>query len=239
MNRYFKKPLLDIASTNEFVFRKNSFFRIRNDVVQGLMMKSKKAGKYTLSEVFFSIYPLCKPDSLFYQYWFEGRDLSSLKNPKDYWPYAYVTTTKEGLDDSVRKLMIHVHEVLIPFFDKYYCCSSVIEGLPEMDGYYLNENEVAFFALKSLNRDRAVDSIKWGIAQRASAHERNAGFFSPEQIMKKRAETDDYDRHDLELIAFINGATNDELTEYLLQNEENAKSFLNRTAQGITPTFAL
>jgi len=58
MNKYIRDAILEYVAPFEFIYKKNTFLRIQNDMVQGFMLRSKKAGIDTILEVFFASYPL-------------------------------------------------------------------------------------------------------------------------------------------------------------------------------------
>ena len=229
MNKYIKKAIFDLVSPHGFVYKKEVFLRVENDLVQGFTVRSKKAGIYTLFEVFFATYPLCHPDANFYNYFFEHRELSHIRERYEYWPYGYVTATKEGLEECVNKLITRISETLLPYFEKYCNCIIASDGLPELSGYNGSTIHDMYFALKTNKREAAIANLISGIQQREDARDYNAKRLSAEALSEKLIRSKRYDEQDQGLIEFITRSTDEEIEDFLLKNEEKALEFLGIT----------
>jgi len=115
--------------------------------------------------------------------------LSSLRTPFEYWPYGYVTETKEGLADCANKIITRIAETLLPYFDKYNnYVTAHQEKLPEIDAFNGAITDAVFIALKAGDRKAAIKGLEGMLNQRETARKEKARNY-PEEIEKKTTGT--------------------------------------------------
>ena len=230
MNKYIKDIILDYVTLYGFVYKKNVFLRVKNDVVQGFTLRSKKAGIDTIFELYFSTFPLCNPDANFYKYCFEVSDFGILRGPGGYWPYSFVTDTKEGLAECSQKIVSHIRAILLPYFNKYDCCIAAHhKDFPELIGFKGAITDAVFYALKAKDRNAAITGLQGMLNQRQEARKQNVEHFGNTYNIPSDSIHKEFDIRDTTLIKFIQKSSDEELNAYLLANEKKALEFLRPT----------
>ena len=198
---FIAKSLKKTAAANGFIHRRGTYFRRKNDLVQGFHV-----GK----QIEFAIYPLCDPFSNLYRYSFEGRPLYFLTRD--------ISAAGLSKEEQLQK-------ILFPYFEEYTSCEICSKGLPELDGMIATTQQV-FFALKCNDVDHAIELLRGLMLQRKMAYMRNVEVFGVEKMNQQAERIKEKNKRDEEFISFLQSAETCELTSYLGKNEEQAIQFL-------------
>ena len=214
-------------SPENFICKNNVFFRINEDIVQGFTIKRKYYPKGPVYTINFTIYPLCYPDALFYNFEFEGQDIGFLMSPIRYWPFDAISGFSFQYEEYVQEILQALRIYLFPYFEKYHNCTSISDGITDVNGINDLSLEAAYYHLRAGKRDAAI----WGIRNlqnlRKEADEQNArdGIFPANP--SSRAAIDEKLRN---LYDFFSFAPEQEIQEYILANERRATEFLQKNS---------
>lgn len=228
-----KDHLLEHISPYGFVGRRGIYYRIKNDVVQGFVLRREAVLGGRLHSVWFATYPLCDPYGQFYDLFFEVRDIGFLDPKLSVWPFYQ--KLKFGTPDTAYKqeTLACVMDTLVPYFERYCTCEIAHKSLPELlvvEEPRATYNAV-FFALKAGDRDSAVRSLNAMLAQRKDALADNKRYFSEDSYKELEATVLAQDAETLKMMDRIAKSTGAALLQYLLENEERGRAFLEKAAR--------
>lgn len=210
-------------SPEGFICKNNVFFRINEDIVQGFTVKRKHSPNGFVYTINFTIYPLCYPDALFYNFEFEGQDIGFLMSPICYWPFDAISAFSFQYEEYVQEFLRALRTYLFPYFKKYHNCKSISDGITDINGINASSLEAAYYHLRAGKRDAAISGIRSLQQQRKEATEHNAryGIFPADPDFQ--AAVDEKLRN---LYVFFSSAPDLEIKEYIHANELRATDFL-------------
>lgn len=229
MNPNIKKSISATVKDCGFSCKKSTFFRIRNDVVQGFCFKEKKLNKMQLISLNYAVYPLCNPYSNYHRFSFERREIGMLMPSFSLWPFSYEKDSIESCNQCIAKIIYSVQEYLMPYFDLYDTCAKASCGIPELAGHHGAVLDSVYFALKAEKKNAAIDGLQAILKQRAMAFAENNAMLPPELIAKMEERSQRENAVFESLLVFVKTASSDEIKHYLRENEQSGiKDLLHR-----------
>lgn len=214
-------------SPEDFTCKNNAFFRINEDIVQGFTVKRKHTPNGFVYTIHFTIYPLCYPDALFYNFEFEGQDIGFLMSPICYWPFDAVSAFSFQYEEYVQELLQALRAYLFPYFKKYHNCKSISDGITDANGINAFSLEAAYYHLRAGKREAAISGVRNLQKLRKEAAEKNARDGIYPANPSSGAAIDEKLRT---LYDFFSFASEQEIQEYICENERRATEFLQKSA---------
>lgn len=229
MNTDIKRGINVAVEDYGFYCRRNSFFRIRNDVVQGFCFKEKRLSRTQLISLNYAVYPLCNPYSNYHRFSFERREIGMLMPSFSLWPFSYEKSSTESRNRCLAEIIRGMQEYLIPYFDLYDTCAKASCGIPELAGHNGAVLDAVYFALKAEKKKAAVDGLRAILQQHATVLVENKDTLPPELSAKIEERSRREDTVFESLLVFIQTASSDEIKHYLRENEQSGtKDLLHR-----------
>lgn len=222
-----KKEMLQmihtVVATSGFVLRKQSFFRLTNDVVQGFQIDEKHSKKMNFYTVTYCTNALSNPEANFYHWGFGPFEIGNMMPTYARWPFWAATDDIEKQEECVTSINQAIEQYLIPYFTRYNSCIIASNGLPELEPFGLKNMDAVHFALKANQREKAIAGLEGMLAVWEAAHIRNetVGIMPSDETLQREEALKAF-------YSFVNGAMETEIQDYLAKNEQRARNYLQR-----------